>query len=136
MRRIDQDMACVAAQFLEEEAPSKELRTRFRQLPVQLHNSGLAATYAVLVARSNTSGSDPLRKSYARVAQQVRARLADIGLLPEKVKTASEPAVHGIVLQALGEMDTTRYARATAEVSLLFSWLRRLAEAVYVEEEQ
>ncbi len=119
MRRIDQDMACVAAQFLEEEAPSKELRTRFRQLPVQLHNSGLAATYAFLVARSNTSG-----------------RLADIGLLPEKVKTASEPAVHGIVLQALGEMDTTRYARATAEVSLLFSWLRRLAEAVYVEEEQ
>ncbi|MEY9214320.1 type III-B CRISPR module-associated protein Cmr5 [Thermobifida halotolerans] len=137
MRRLDQGMARDAALLLPEGDPAraKELRTRFRRLPVQLRTSGLAATYAFLAARSGTSGSDPLGRSYADVAQQVRARLADAGLLPAEVRTAAAPAVHRTVLRELGEMDTARYARATAEVALLFGWLRRLAEAVYVEEE-
>ncbi|KUP98491.1 type III-B CRISPR module-associated protein Cmr5 [Thermobifida cellulosilytica] len=136
MRRLDQDMAATAAALLPNVSPehAKELRTRFRQLPVQLHTSGLAATYAFLAARSKADDTDRLKRAYAEVAQRIRSYLADQGLLSPELGTAPAPEVHRKVLAELGRMDTDSYARASAETALLFSWLRRLADAVYAED--
>lgn len=136
MRHLDQDMATAAAELLPEVPPehAKELCTRFRQLPVQLHTSGLAATYAFLAARSKADNTDRLKRAYADVAQLICRRLTDQGLLPSELRTVPAPEVPRRVLAELGGMDTDRYARASAETALLFSWLRRLADAVYAEE--
>src|SRR5699024_2088152 len=133
MRRIDQDMATTAAGLLPEATGdnAKELRSRFRHLPVQLHGSGLAATYAFIAARSNSASSERLTQAYRDVARQIRAHLADKGLLHESLVSAEEPGVHRETLSALGDMDWATYARAGREVAVLFSWLRKLADAVY-----
>lgn len=133
MRRIDQDMATTAAGLLPQATGdnAKELRSRFRHLPIQLHGSGLAATYAFIAARSNSASSERLTQAYRDVARQIRAHLADKGLVPESLVSAEEPGVHRAMLSALGGMDWATYARAGREVAILFSWLRRLADAVY-----
>ena len=133
MRRIDQGMARTAAGLLPEATGdnAKELRSRFRHLPVQLHESGLAATYAFLAARSNSASSERLTRAYSAVARQIRAHLANKGLVSAALTTEAEPGVHRAMLSALGGMDWASYARAGHEVSALFSWLRRLADAVY-----
>lgn len=133
MRRIDQEMAATAAGLLPEATGdnAKELRSRFRHLPVQLHDSGLAATYAFIAARSNSASSERLTQAYRDVARQIRTHLADKGLIPDGLVGAEEPGVHRAMLSALGDMDWATYARAGREVAVLFSWLRRLADAVY-----
>ncbi|MFF8763482.1 type III-B CRISPR module-associated protein Cmr5 [Nocardiopsis dassonvillei] len=133
MYRIDQGIARTAAGLLPEATGdnARELRSRFRHLPIQLHGSGLAATYAFLAARSNSASSERLTQAYRAVAQQIRTHLADKGLVPAALATEAEPGVHRAMLSALGDMDWAAYARASREVGVLFSWLRRLADAVY-----
>ncbi|MFW6638518.1 type III-B CRISPR module-associated protein Cmr5 [Nocardiopsis algeriensis] len=133
MQRIDQGMALTAAGILPEAKGdnAKELRSRFRHLPVQLHTSGLAATYAFIAARSSSASTDRLSQAYRAVAQQIRTHLAGKGMIDGELATAREPEVHREMLAALGEMDTATYTRAAREVTVLFSWLRRLADAVY-----
>ncbi|SKA23189.1 CRISPR type III-B/RAMP module-associated protein Cmr5 [Marinactinospora thermotolerans DSM 45154] len=133
MRRIDQGMARDAADLLPRVTGdnAKELRSRFRHLPIQLHSSGLAATYAFLAARSSSASTDRLADAYRDVAKQIRTQLAAKGLISDELTTESEPEVHRAMLTALGDMDWTAYARASREVGILFSWLRRLADAVY-----
>src|SRR5690606_13267656 len=112
---------------------AEELRTRFRQLPAQLHTSGLAATYAFLAARSGTASSQELRDAYGRVAELIRGHLAELELVPGGLSSTPVPAAHQDMFTALGQMDTVDYARASAEVARLFGWLRRIAEAVYAD---
>lgn len=133
MRRIDQGMSTIAAGLLPEVTGdnAKELRSRFRHLPIQLHGSGLAATYAFIAARSNSTSSERLTQAYRDVARQIRAHLADKGLVSESLVSGEEPGVHRAMLSALGDMDWATYARAGREVAVLFTWLRRLADAVY-----
>ncbi|MDT0329344.1 type III-B CRISPR module-associated protein Cmr5 [Nocardiopsis lambiniae] len=135
MSRIDQNMAVTAAGLLPDVVGdnARELRSRFRHLPVQLHTSGLAATYAFLAARSHSASSDRLTGAYRDVAKQIRVHLADKGMVPAGLGTAVGPEAHRAMLSALGEMDAQSYARASREVSVLFSWLRRLADAVYTQ---
>ncbi|OLT29295.1 hypothetical protein BJF83_11940 [Nocardiopsis sp. CNR-923] len=91
----------------------------------------MAATYAFLAARSNSASSERLTQAYRAVAQQIRTHLADKGLVAADLATGAEPGVHREMLSALGDMDWAAYARAGREVGVLFSWLRRLADAVY-----
>lgn len=133
MRRIDQNMARSAAGLLPqvEGEHAKELRTRFRHLPVQLHSSGLASTYAFLAARSASASSPHLQRAYTEVAQRIRTHLAEEHLIDAGLSTAPAPRVHRAMMEALAGMDAVSYARATREIAALFSWLRRLADAVY-----
>jgi CRISPR/Cas system CMR-associated protein Cmr5 small subunit len=126
VQRVDQGSAAAAAGLLprlEDPKQRKELRTRYRQLRAMLHGAGLAATYAFVVAK--TSGE--LGESYSKVADGLRRRLTDRGLLIGDPATM-EPAD---VLRQLGEMDSVRYGRAGAEAAALLSWLSRLADATY-----
>ncbi|MET9711716.1 type III-B CRISPR module-associated protein Cmr5 [Nocardiopsis alba] len=134
MRRVDQNMARSAAGLLPqvEGEHAKELRTRFRHLPVQLHSSGLASTYVFLASRAASASSPHLRRAYTEVAQRIRTHLAEGHLIDAELGTAPVPGVHRAMLEALAGMDSVSYARATREIAVLFSWLRRLADAVYL----
>ncbi|MGH3797666.1 MAG: type III-B CRISPR module-associated protein Cmr5 [Pseudonocardiaceae bacterium] len=126
VRRVDQGSAAAAAGLLPgniDPKLRKELRTRYRQLRAMLHGAGLAATYAFVAAK--TTGS--LAESYGRVADGLCLRLTDRGLLTGDPATM-RPAE---VLSQLGNMDTVRYARASAEAAALLGWLSRLADASY-----
>jgi CRISPR type III-B/RAMP module-associated protein Cmr5 len=128
VQRVDQDCAAAAAGLLPEESDPqlrKELRTRYRKLSAMLHGAGLAATYAFVAAR--TSGR--LGESYQEVADGIRRRLAERGLLNGDSNLRN-------VLRQLGEMDIVTYARASAEAAALLSWLSRLADATYQPDEQ
>lgn len=92
-----------------------------------LHGAGLAATYAFIAAK--TTGE--LGESYSKVADGLRQRLISRGLLTGE-SAAMEPAE---VLRQLGEMDSVRYNRASAEAAALLSWLSRLADATYPQAE-
>lgn len=122
VRRVDQGSAAAAAALLPGTV-DPTLRTRYRQLRAMLHGAGLAATYAFVAAR--TSGD--LGESYGKVADGLRRRLTDRALLtgdPTRMESAD-------VLSQLGNMDSVRYARASAEAAALLGWLSRLADASY-----
>lgn len=130
VRRVDQGSAAAAAGLLPETVDPKlrkELRTRYRQLRAMLHGAGLAATYAFVAAKA----TGDLRESYGKVADGLRRRLTDRGLL------TGDPAIMGPaeVLGQLGRMDSVRYARASAEAAALLGWLSRLADATYQQAE-
>lgn len=130
-RRIDQNMATAAAAALprvDKDQDKKALRTRYRQLGNMLHTAGLAATYAFIAARSSTE-KDVLADAYRQVAQGLRTRLADVGLLTTSNLDPRE------VLEALGAMSAVEYARASAEAAALTRWLSRLADATYQVEQ-
>ncbi|MBE1533957.1 type III-B CRISPR module-associated protein Cmr5 [Actinomadura algeriensis] len=125
--RTEQQMAATAAELLPSPV-TRELRTRYRALPVMLRTSGLAATYAYIAAKGN--GDDRLADAYARVARGIRDRLRSQGLL-----SPEDTADHRAVLRALGAMDTPVYLRAAAEVSALTIWMSRLADALHQRDE-
>ena len=125
-RRVDQGAALAAAGALPSEI-TDELRTRFRTLRIMLHHSGLAATYAFVASRS--AGNEPLPRAYAAVAQIIRARLVERGLLPAAATGWSTRQL----LDRLGSMSLAEYAHASAEATVLLAWLARLAEAMTVE---
>lgn len=108
----------------------KALRTRYRQLRIMLHSAGLAATYAFVAARAGSGQGSALSRAYDLAARGVRERLADLDLLTGDLTRMDAREV----LRQLGEMDGTRYARASAEAAALVSWLSRLADATYQEE--
>jgi CRISPR-associated protein (Cas_Cmr5) len=123
-RRIDQDMAAAAAGAIPRPV-TRELRTRYRQLRVMLHTAGLAATYAFVAAKA--AGESPeLARAYADAERGIRDRLAAVHLL------TGDPAGLGPrqVLEQLGRMEGSDYARASAEVTALTGWLSRLADAL------
>jgi CRISPR/Cas system CMR-associated protein Cmr5 small subunit len=134
--RIDQDMAAAAAAMLPPKV-DKELRTRYRQLRMMLHNAGLAATYAYIAAKSNDPSATghpqraPLPAAYRLVAEGIRTRLGRLGLLDGDPANAS----HSHVLKRLGEIDTAVYLRASTEITQLAGWLSRLADAMYQPEQ-
>lgn len=123
VRRADQELAATAADLLPHPV-TKELRTRYRALPVMLHTSGLAATYAYVAAKANGDGA--LAEAYRKVAQGIRDRLRTRGLLGVR-----EAADDRAVLRALGELPTPTYMQAAAEVTALTTWMSRLADALY-----
>ncbi|QSB16752.1 type III-B CRISPR module-associated protein Cmr5 [Natronosporangium hydrolyticum] len=124
VRRVDQRMAAAAANMLQEKV-SPELRTRYRQLPVQVRISGLAATYAYLLGKSK---ENELGEAYKRVADGIRDHLITCSGLID----AADAATNEKLLRALADVDTSVYARASAEVQALAGWLSRLAEARYL----
>ncbi|GAB3105818.1 hypothetical protein GCM10027160_00570 [Streptomyces calidiresistens] len=122
--RVDQGMARAAAEILGDGPISGPLRTRYRQLPVMLHTTGLAATYAFVL--SKTGGRNKaLAEAYDRVANGIRKHIATRRLIPG----CTEKTPPRDVLQAMGNCGGVTYARATAEITLLAGWLSRLAEA-------
>jgi CRISPR type III-B/RAMP module-associated protein Cmr5 len=119
VRRVDQHMAAAAGRMLPPTI-SESLRTRYRQLPVMVRTSGLAATVAFLVAKSDEK---ELGRAYRLVADGIRAYLEhnhDFG---------GALAGNEALLTELASMPPAGYARAAAEVELLAGWLSRLAEA-------
>jgi CRISPR type III-B/RAMP module-associated protein Cmr5 len=124
-RRIDQDMAAAASDLITGEV-DRELRTRYRHLPVMLRTAGLAATYAFIAAKS-TGGNPELAGAYREAARGIRKRLVEQHLLTGDWRTLTA----GQVLAQLGDMDATGYARASAEAAALTGWLSRLADAMY-----
>jgi CRISPR-associated protein Cmr5 len=118
-RRIDQHMAQAAATMLPDTI-DQELRTRYRQLPMMVRTAGLAATYAYLVGKSDTSTS--LGRAYLDLATGIRAYLTRPG-------TAGQASSNADMLRSLGDMRPADYARAAIEVELLAVWLSRLADA-------
>jgi CRISPR/Cas system CMR-associated protein Cmr5 small subunit len=124
VRRIDQDMAAAAAGALPRHV-TPDLRTRYRQLRVMLQTAGLAATYAFVAAKAaGETGS--LARAYAEAERGIRDRLAAVQLL------TGDPARLGPrqVLEQLGGMEGSDYARASAEAAALTGWLSRLADAL------
>jgi CRISPR-associated protein Cmr5 len=122
--RVDQTMAAKSAQILPP-VVDRELRTRYRQLPVMLRTAGLAATYAFVASKSRDRTA--LGQAYARVAGGIAAHLADRRLI-----TAEPNAIdHRQVLELLAGMDLATYAQASAEIAELAEWLSRLADALY-----
>lgn len=115
-------MAAAAADMLQEEIDDT-LRTRYRQLPVQVRMSGLAATYAYLLGKSTEK--DKLGRAYLRVADGIRKHLTTRSRLVDP----ADADTNEHLLHALADLDTSIYARASAEVQALAGWLARLAEA-------
>ena len=121
VRRVDQRMAAAAAKMLPDEVKDA-LRTRYRQLPVQVRTSGLAATYAYLLGKSTEKNE--LGRAYRRVADGIRIHLTTHSRLVDAAADTNEK-----LLRALADLDTSAYARASAEVQALAGWVSRLAEA-------
>lgn len=122
--RFDQHMASKAAGMLPAKVDN-ELRTRYRQLPVMLRTSGLAATLAYLVGK--TDGSK-LGQAYHQLATGIRGHLSGRRLVPQ-ARTPDALKANMELLTQLGELTTAEYARAAAEVEALAGWLSRLADA-------
>jgi CRISPR/Cas system CMR-associated protein Cmr5 small subunit len=119
--RVDQHMARAAAAMLPDTI-EKELRTRYRQLPVMVRTAGLAATYAYLVGKSDPSTS--LGRAYRDLATGIRLYLTRPG-------TGGQATTNPQMLAALGQMAAADYARAGREVELLAVWCARLADAAW-----
>ena len=117
-RRVDQGMAAAAVGILPAEV-TKEVRTRYRQLPVMVRAAGLAATYAFLVAKSDDK---ELGRAYRSVADGIRAHLDRRSLLTGVSDNLK-------VVGALATLDAADYARASREIEALAGWLSRLADA-------
>jgi hypothetical protein len=118
-------MAGAAAGLLLHVKIDKDLRTRYGQLRVMLHGSGLAATYAFVAAKSGTGNAR--ENAYRKVGRGICDRLAARGLLTADPETVT-PAEMLTVLSAMG---ATEYARASADIAALFGWLSRLADATF-----
>lgn len=125
VRRVDQGMARQAAALLPEQVPD-ELRTRYRQLRVMIHTSGLAATYAFVAAKGRSEGKGDLAQAYRSVAKGIRVHLDQVGLLPGGADMDDRRT-----LAALAGLDLRDYTRAAAETTALMNWLSRLADAVH-----
>ncbi|TQN28625.1 CRISPR-associated protein Cmr5 family [Haloactinospora alba] len=141
VRRLDRGMAEKALRVLraslDENAPEDAeprvgdtLRTRMRALPQRLHGGGFAATYAFLVAKSN--GNDKVARAYRQLSVVIAEHVRQEKLLPD----SKGPEKHGDPAWLLRELATNRvtpsqYARLSAEVLQLATWLRRLADALY-----
>lgn len=119
--RLDIDGARHAAAALPEIVDA-DLRRRFRQLPVLLRRTGLAATLATLLARAARPGTGAAYQEAARHLAQVIA--------PTIGKPADTPAQD--ILTALGGLDPARYAIATRRADHMLTWLKRLADARYL----
>jgi CRISPR/Cas system CMR-associated protein Cmr5 small subunit len=129
-RRIDQGKAVAASRALPSEV-NGELRTRYRQLRVMLHTAGLAATYAYIASKAKETGDreDKLARAYQQTRSGIHLCLKDAGLLADSAAAARD------VLGRLGEMGSVEYARASAEVAAFISWLSRLADAEWQEDD-
>lgn len=122
VRRFDQGAARAAAAALPATIDS-DYRTRCRTLRVMAHTGGLAATFAFVADKAR--GEDASRAAaYRKIEVAIRQRLVERCLLDASATTPAE------VLTAMGELPPGRYARASAEVSALLSWLARLATAM------
>lgn len=128
-RRVDQAAAGIACRVLGKEV-SSELRTRMRQLPMQLRGSGLAATYAFVLSKADAHGGK-LEKAYYRLAERIASHVAERGLITETGRQMDPRQF----LKALSEADVHDYARVSVEVETLAIWLSRLAEALCPESE-
>lgn len=124
LRRIDQTMAARAAQILEGEV-NEQLRTRMRQLPGRLRGSGLAATYAFLMARA--AKDDAVARAYERLTLAIAAYTDERRLLADKPLDLTPEKF----LRYLAGASADRYARVAAEIDILAVWLSRLATALY-----
>ncbi|MBN1172680.1 MAG: type III-B CRISPR module-associated protein Cmr5 [Micromonosporaceae bacterium] len=127
MRRLDQGMALAAAEILPASI-SRDLRTRYRQLPIMVRMSGLAATTAYLVSKSGKPGGrNELETAYHDLATGIRKRLTagyDLGW-------GGREQTNEALVARLAELPASEYARASVEVQALATWLSRLAEARY-----
>jgi CRISPR type III-B/RAMP module-associated protein Cmr5 len=156
MRRLDQDLAKAAAEILQPRI-SADLRTRYRQLPMMLRMSGLAATIAYLVSKAGKPGASKngLEEAYSAVVDGIRRRLIErygqpVPTAPTKPAPGPRPGPAGPVPGSkpatrtpdlptsgdglvvwLAKLPASQYARAAAEVEALAIWLSRLAEARY-----
>lgn len=119
--RLDQGMAAIAAGMLEETI-GRDLRTRYRQLPIMLRTGGLATTYAYIIGKTDAS---TLGRAYGKVAGGIREHVNIRRLVEFRVESDLD------LLTAFGEMSVTDYLRASAEVEALAGWLSRLSEARY-----
>jgi len=130
-RRVDQGMAYAASSMLPDTI-DKDLRTRYRQLPIMVRTAGLAATMAFLVAKSDEKTD--LGRAYQRVATGIRKHLSAgprtaVSGLSAAGDTVGAAKANESLLAALAAMRPGEYARAAAEAEMLACWLSRLADA-------
>ncbi|GAA3820724.1 type III-B CRISPR module-associated protein Cmr5 [Streptomyces chiangmaiensis] len=128
--RLDQSMAHAASSMLPDAVPDR-LRTRYRQLPVMLRISGLAATYAFILSSSRPDPTKEVGFAYKLVADGIRTHISEHALLGQGKRWVSNRDL----LEAFAEADRSVYARVSAEIEALAGWLSRLAEARYREGE-
>jgi CRISPR/Cas system CMR-associated protein Cmr5 small subunit len=116
--RVDQHMAAAAEKMLGGRVTA-EIRARCRQLPIILRTTGLAATYALLVGRTDDS---EVGMAHARVAEGIRRYLVENSGLGRSARNNEE------MLAEMAAMGAADYARATMQTEMLVSWLARLAD--------
>lgn len=116
--RLDQLLAVRAAEVLPAEV-SPVLRTRMRGLPVLVHTSGLAATCAFLLSRSERPEmTDP----YYHAAMAMLTTAAEAARLP----VGKDPHV---LLDSLVRARGHQYLMGETRARELALWLSRLAQA-------
>lgn len=118
-RRVDQDLARVAADALRGRDVDDELRTRMRGLPALLQTSGLAATCAFLLSRAKEHTP---ANAYWRTAKTLLDEAATaVGVDP--------PADPRATLDKLTQVTAQQYVLAETRAAMLALWLSRLAQA-------
>ena len=85
-----------------------------------------------IVAAKARGESEQLAHAYAEAARGIRKRLASLHLL------TGDPAQLDPrrVMEQLGSMNGSDYARASAEAAALVGWLSRLADALVKDDRQ
>ncbi|MEU3142724.1 type III-B CRISPR module-associated protein Cmr5 [Nocardiopsis alba] len=126
VQRLDQELSGLALKILGERV-SKDLRTRMRQLPSRLRGGGLAATYAFVLSKADPNPVKELGYAYHQLAMRIAEHVCHRRLLGGN-GTVLPPKRF---LEALSSATPAQYARASAEVDALATWLSRLADALY-----
>lgn len=125
-QRLDQELAAIALTVLDNQV-SKDLRTRMRQLPSRLRGSGLAATYAFVLSKSDPDPNKELGYAYHRLAAAIADHVSRRGLLGAAGTVITSQGLPA----ALAHATPSQYARTSAEIDALAGWLSRLADALH-----
>src|SRR5260370_32619730 len=109
LRRLDQGMAAEAA-WAVPATVDRETLTRLRRLPVMLHNAGLAASLAYLVAKSRTNGTPTgLEAAYEQVARALTGRIVD------RLRLQPAPSSPADLVKRLAGLEIADYQLASRE---------------------
>ncbi len=103
---------------LRPQAEQKAVRSRLRQLPAQLHQSGLAATLAYIRARAASGADRVVPHAYHLTSEALTQRFRDhLGYRG------------GSVISWMASLEAEQYAIVHRDVLEFATWLKRAAEA-------
>lgn len=118
--RLDRGLAVAAATELPAEVDA-ELRSTLRELPVLIHNSGLAAACAYLLSRAD---SDDDHDRYWKTARAVLTDAAEFVRLDGRAEATPLRLLDRIV-----ELDDRHYVAAERRARSFAVWLSRIGTA-------